>query len=133
MTETSLLEALGFPNLELLPPSASAAEWSFRRNSLRAHLRALGCTTSLRTPAALWAAAGIQGRPGRRWCQLADLSLPNLAARLQRPRGTTAVQIASWNARWLLSPHSGQGTRKRAFIQELWIYRWQIGFPTPYV
>ena len=119
MAEVSLLEALGSPSLELLPPSAASAEWTARRHSLRAHLRAAGCHAHLRTPAALWAAAGAQGRPGRRWAQLSDTSLATLTARLLRPLGTGSIQLATWNARWLLSPHSGQGTRKRAFIQGL--------------
>ena len=74
---------------------------------------------ALRTPASLWAAAGSPGRPGRRWAQLADISLAGLVRRLLRPRSAGTVQIATWNARWLLSPHSGQGTRKRAFIHGL--------------
>ena len=119
MTEPSLLEALGSPSLEALPPLAASAEWTACRNCLRAHLRALGCHAHLRTPASLWAAAGVPGRPGRRWPQLAGILLAALVTRLKRPLTTSPILLATWNARWLLSPHSGQGTRKRAFIQEL--------------
>ena len=119
MDEISLLEALGSPNLELLPPAAGSTEWAARRNRLRHHLRAAGCHASLRTPASLWAAAGAQGRPCRLWAQLAEVSLATLTTRLLRPLGAGTLHIATWNARWLLSPHSGQGTRKRAFIQGL--------------
>ena len=42
MNEISLLEALGSPNLELLPPAAVSSEWAARRNRLRHHLRAAG-------------------------------------------------------------------------------------------
>ena len=74
MTEPSLLEALGSPSLEALPPLAASAEWTARRNCLRAHLRALGCH-----------AAGVPGRPGRRWPQLAGILLAALVTRLKRP------------------------------------------------
>ena len=119
MDEISLLEALGSPNPELLPPAAGSTEWTARRNHIRHHLRAAGCHAALRTPASLWAAAGSPGRPGRRWAQLAGVSLAEVTARLLRPLSAGSLHIATWNARWLLSPHSGQGTRKRAFIQGL--------------
>ena len=119
MDELSLLEALGSPSLDLLPPAAGSPEWTARRNRLRHLLGQAGCRAALRTPASLWAAAGAPGRPGRRWAQLADISLAGLASRLLRPCTTGSVQIATWDARWLLSPHSGQGTRKRAFIHGL--------------
>ena len=119
MDELSLLEALGSPGFDLLPPAAGSPEWAARRNRLRHLLCAAGCHAALRTPASLWAAAGAPGRPGRRWAQLADISLAGLVSRLLRPRAAGTIQIATWNARWLLSPHSGQGTRKRAFIHGL--------------
>ena len=119
MAEPSLLEALGSPNLELLPPPAASGEWAARRNRLRAQLAAAGCHAHIRTPAALWAAAGVEGRPGRRWPQLEGVLLSTLAGRLNRPLTTSPIQLATWNARWLLSLHSGQGTRKRAFVQNL--------------
>ena len=62
MAEPSLLEALGSPNLEVLPPPSASAEWTARRDCLRAHLAAAGCHAHIRTPA-----AGVEGRPGRRW------------------------------------------------------------------
>ena len=61
MDEPSLLEALGSPDLELLPPAAGSPEWAARRNRLRHLLRAAGCHAALRTPASLWAAAGSPG------------------------------------------------------------------------
>ena len=121
MADISLLEALGSPSLELLPPAVCSAEWTARRNRLRYHLRAAGCQALLRTPASLWAAAEAQGRPCRLWIQLAEVSLATLTTRLLRPLGAGTLHIATWNARWLLSPHSGQGTRKRAFIQGLFL------------
>ena len=42
MAEPSLLEALGSPSLELLPPPAASAEWTARGNCFRAHLLAAG-------------------------------------------------------------------------------------------
>ena len=38
MDEISLLEALGSPSPELLPPAAGSNEWAARRNCLRHHL-----------------------------------------------------------------------------------------------
>ncbi len=77
MAEPTLLEALGSPCLESLPPPAVAAEWRLRRSILRARLHAVGsrsgCTPALRTPAAVWAAAGVGALPGRRWPQLAGI------------------------------------------------------------
>jgi hypothetical protein len=119
MDEPSLLEALGSPDLERLPPFAGSPEWAGRRNCLRRLLQAAGCHAALRTPSSLWAATGSPGRPGRRRAQLAGISLADLVRRLRRPISAGRVQIATWNARWLLSPHTGQGTRKRAFIQGL--------------
>ena len=106
MAEPSLLEALGSPSLEELPPPPASAEWAARRNHLRTHLAAVGCHARIRTPAALWAAAGVEGRPGRRWPQLEGLLLSTLAARLNRPATTSPIQVATWNARWLLSVRS---------------------------
>ena len=83
MAEPSLLEALGSPCLELLPPLAAAADWLRRRTSLRTH--ALGVRAPIRTPAALWAAAGVRGLPGRRWPQLAGITLAAFAERIRRP------------------------------------------------
>ena len=125
MAEISLLEALGSPSLELLPPAVGSTEWTARRNRLRYHLRAAGCQALLRTPASLWAAAGAQGRPCRLWAQLAEVSLATLTTRLLRPLGAGTLHIATWNARWLLSPirgrarasgHSSKGSSCRASL-----------------
>ena len=35
-----------------------------------------------------------------------------------RTPASSAIRIATWNTRWLLSPHTEQGTRKRAFIND---------------
>ena len=119
MDERTLLEALGSPSLESLPPFATAAEWTMRRNILRTLLLPLGCRAPLRTPAALWAAAVVVARHGRSWSQLAGLPLSGLAARMRRATATGPLQLATWNARWLTTPHTEQGTRKRAFINEM--------------
>ena len=119
MTEPTLLEALGSPCLEALPPPAATAEWSARRAGLRRLLFLSGCRAPLRTPASLWAAAGAVARPQRRWAQLAGIPLAALVARLALPPSSSAIRIATWNTRWLLSPHTEQGTRKRAFINDL--------------
>ena len=102
MSEATLLEALGSPPLEACTHAAATPEWVSRRNSLRFHLRALGCRAAVATPSALWAAAGAPARPGRTWAQLAGLSLAALAARLSLPSCSAPLRLASWNARWLL-------------------------------
>ena len=107
MAEPSLLEALASPNLELLPPPAALAEWIARRSCLRARQGAAGCHALMRTASALWAAAGVEGRPGRRWSHLEGFILSTLAARLNRPVTSSPSHLATWNVRWLLSPHSG--------------------------
>ena len=91
-------------------PRASAAArraWIARRSCLRARQGSAGCHALIRTASALWAAAGVEGRPGRRWSQLEGFLLSTFAARLNRPVFSSPIQLATWNVRWLLSPHSG--------------------------
>ena len=114
MTDISLLEALGSPSLELLPPTAASAEWTARRNRLRAHLRAAGCHAHLRTPAALWAAAGAQGRPGRLWTQLSGTSLATLTARLLRPLGT----VSTFRRKRIITISGSQKKRRHVCIRQ---------------
>ena len=113
----SLWDALGRPPLEASVPPSRSTRWIQRRNRLR---QALGETgrNAVRSAQALWSLAQQTTMPrGATWQQLChDVTLDTIAARIPTPQ--TQWKLASWNARWLVDPHTHQSSHKRAVIRE---------------
>ena len=114
-----LLDALGRPPLEALLPGARDPRWGPVRKSIEAALRLAGTGARVRTPSALWALARAGTRPprGATWADLVTgVLLTTLVDNVRVQSRDADVVISSWNARWLVSPHSDQAAAKRAVM-----------------
>ena len=114
----SLWEALGRPPLVAALPGPRTAAWGVARDCLIARLRAAGSPARIWTAGAFWRIlAGAAPAPGASWeqlCALGDFEM--VVRRVAGAAGAAGPWISSWNARWLLSPHTDRAARKRAVV-----------------
>ena len=60
---------------------------------------------------------GVPG--GTTWGRMCgDAKRSDLMAAMNRGRGNEGMRVASWNPRWMVSPHTEQGAAKRKRIQK---------------
>ena len=86
---------------------------------LHTSLRRDGSAGRVRSPAALWSLLR-QGLPlvGTKWRRLLFRhNWADLLEALARRRTASGTRLASWNVRWLVSPHTEQAAAKRAVIR----------------
>ena len=116
---SALQAALGYPPLGGYLPGARAPAWRHARILLQEHFRRLGLRTHIRSPAALWALLHPTNVPrGATWGQLiTDCTLADLERTLRAPTIGQGARLASWNVRWMVSPHTAQNASKRATIR----------------
>ena len=114
--EDGLWLALGRPPLSAPLPHSRSCEWDGRRALLRAALRREGINARVSSPSGVFLA--LHGRPpppGCRWQQLTGSAcLADFSA--ATGQAATSMRLASWNVRWMVSPQSEQGSRKKLAI-----------------
>ena len=114
-----LLEALGWPPVGLPLPVAAPPVWRDARGSLQVALRSAGLPFRARPPRALWIM--LHGSPpplGATWGGLLAGQRPGtFAPALGNGGAGLGLQIASWNLRWMVSPHAAQNPAKRDMVR----------------
>ena len=118
----ALWEALGRPVEGLPLPTAHSPAWRTARNSLRTALAAAGAPSRVRSPRALGLLLrGIPPGPGETWGSLlTGCGWSELCRALRTGNSAAGLRLASWNLRWMVSPHTAQNAAKRNAIRQ-WI------------
>ena len=108
----SLAGVLGYPPGHL--PLGSARSPTWRTVEAALHFRLPAGLHRVRSPRALWSI--LKGGPpprGARWRDLTDgVAGDALVQALQAAARAPAARFASWNIRWLRSPHTARGATK---------------------
>ena len=115
----TLWEALGQPTLTGLLPTARSPEWCSTRRTLAAALRKHGLQHKVRSAFTLWNLLHHTSPPrGATWSTLiANYTFNQLCQQLRARHVQAGVRLASWNLRWLVSPHTDQAAGKRALVR----------------
>ena len=113
-----LLAAAGPLHLEDPVPPATSGEWKRVRQALTAAARCEAFGPLFRSPNKLWTALHDGPMPrGTTWRRLmGNATMDDLHALAQSRQQARACSLASWNVRWLRSPHTPQAEAKRAII-----------------
>ena len=116
----ALWEALGRPVEGLPLPTAHSPAWRTARNSLRTALAAAGAPSRVRSPRALGLLLrGIPPGPGETWgSHLTGCGWSELCRALRTGNSAAGLRLASWNLRWMVSPHTAQNAAKRNAIRQ---------------
>ena len=121
--EQALSEALGRPHGRGLLPTARSEAWGACRRSLESALAHLGIRVRVRSAARLWQLLrpGRLPGPGATWDQLCGQAFIRdvVTAFTHEDLAPGVWRLSSWNARWLLDPHSDAAAGKRAVIARL--------------
>ena len=113
---SSLWEALGRPCLAAPLPGPRSLGWRVACAALHRCLLERGVRAKLRSAAVLWRAlGGGRRRAGADWRQLCELGdVDTLVGALGLRDAVGSVRFATWNVRWLLSPHTERAAAKHA-------------------
>ena len=113
---SSLWEALGRPCLAAPLPGPRSLGWRVACAALHRCLLERGVRARLRSAAVLWRAlGGGPPRAGADWRQLCELGdVDTLVGALGLRDAVGSVRFATWNVRWLLSPHTERAAAKHA-------------------
>ena len=113
-----LIHALGRPLLHEAVPLGRSKEWSTATLLLQRHLARLGHKVRLRAWKKLWTM--LHEDPPPRivtWQQLThDHTVQSLVTRARELRAQSGLKLCSWNARWLVDPHTTKNNNKRSAI-----------------
>ena len=119
---TLVWEHLGCPARAALVPGPRTTAWHEARTRLEHACRHEGRPCRIRTPGVLWSLFQT-GRPGggvpqrttwdRMW---GETTLGTLLGRSETQSTGQGLRLATWNVRWLVSPHTHQGYMKRQRI-----------------
>ena len=118
----SVWECLGRPNWAALVPGPRTEGWHAARTRLEDGIRLVGRACRIRTPGVLWGLIHT-ARPGgglpqrTTWGRLCgDATLGTVLERIEARATAPGLRPATWNVRWLISPHTQQGILKRQRI-----------------
>ena len=116
----ALWEALGWPGEGLPLPTAHSPAWRAIRSNLRAALTSAGAPPRVRSPRALGLLLrGTPPGPGETWGSLlAGGGWSELCRALRTGNSAAGLRLASWNLRWMVSPHTAQNAAKRDAIRQ---------------
>ena len=121
--DTSVWASLGSPDLQCMVPGPRTWGWQEARRQLEQACRRVGGQCRIRTPGVLWSLlhAPRQGGGvprGLTWERLCgEATVWQLLQRVQLEQRGYGLRVATWNVRWLVSPHTMQGILKRQHIQ----------------
>ena len=113
---SSLWEALGRLCLAAPLPGPRSLGWRVACAALQRCLLERGIRARIRSAAVLWRALhGGPPRVGADWRQLCELGdVDTLVGALRLREVVGSVRFATWNVRWLLSPHTERAAAKHA-------------------
>ena len=113
---SSLWEALGRPCLVAPLPGPRSLGWRVACAALQRCVLGRGVRARIRSAAVLWRALnGGPPRVGADWRQLCELGdVDTLVGALRLREVVGSVRFATWNVRWLLSPHTERAAAKHA-------------------
>ena len=112
--------ALGWPGEGLPLPTAHSPAWRAIRSNLRAALISAGAPPRVRSPRTLGLLLrGTPPGPGETWGSLlAGGGWSELCRALRTGNSAAGLRLASWNLRWMVSPHTAQNAAKRDAIRQ---------------
>ena len=122
METITLWAVLLHPQGDDLLPFARSRAWIAQRDSLHEWTRQNECNDKIRSPASLWTILHRTPLPnGATWTSLIAEHTPNdLIDALKGRRCTEGPGFVSWNARWLVDPHSVQNIQKSSGSRDGW-------------